>query len=322
VVLGSHWSAGITFVFATSSGGTAFSWSPAEPGDVVNLIYFDAASLGTIPVTIDGVAQTGIVTGGTNTFKLKQYTGLAHTTHVVTSIPTATNQNFVAGWVSSTKEKRLYVHNLALGGSRANSNPGSVAANWSDTTASGTWGRGAVAPAVMTAAVVTPDLTVMSLGGNDAGASVAAATILTGIQNVLGYWSGPKILAHCYKVSGTSDTIWDAFTGSLYTQCDASGIAMLDWDDMVGRQAQTVTDSMVGTDGIHPTVAHQKMVGRMIARPLTGMLARPETVTLVEAASVYPPRPSTVICPPGYAHYVGADQPTDWLPGDSWDDLP
>jgi hypothetical protein len=42
---------------------------------------------------------------------------------------------------------------------------------------------------------------------------------------------------------------------------------------------------------------------------------------LVWNGSAYPTRPSTAICPAGYANYIGpsANTPSDWVSGDTWD---
>jgi lysophospholipase L1-like esterase len=181
---------------------------------------------------------------------------------------------------------------------------------------------------LITASGITPDTAIFSLGPNDASQGTAASTILTGIQNVLGYWtSAQHALIHFYKpTAATSDSIWDTFSGSLYPQCDTSAIPMFDIDDYVGRRTGGVNDGLINTtDNTHPTVAATRMFGRQLASLISGQISRFETVHLIESpltSGTYPARPDVGLCPAGYAHYVGHDTPSDWLPGDTWDQTP
>ena len=325
--------ADIQFIYATASGKTC-SFVTLDPATAIDIYYFDGlASSTTLNWTIDGVSQTGISIGSTNTVKKATVTGLSNTTHTVAFTSTAANQCIMAWRWYNPNIKQLYVHILSLGGSCANTSPTGpgVAANWSSTASSNPYGCGWIMQQIVTASTLTPDTVVYSLGGNDITQGTAVSTIMTGVQNVVGYWSSAKkIWLKVYKpLDSVNDTTFDSFSGTLYTQSDTSGFPMFDFDDFVGRRTNANSDGLLGNDAgshTHPTVALQRLLGRHLAAMITpAPLARYETVHLVESpltSGTYPARPSTAICPAGYAHYVGHDTPSDWVDGDSWDQTP
>lgn len=310
------------YIMCTSTG-TA-TWTSLDIGTAFEM-YVANTSVTGFTWTIDGVSQTAVTTDGTTTLKKVTVTGLSNKAHTVVINGVTGGSNFVIIFgqrVYNPNIKQLHVHNLAIGGTFANN--GANYLNWNSTSSSSPPGMGWVAPAIMTAMGITPDIVFCSLGNNDAHSSVTAANIGTGLSNLRAYspWaSSPFVLIHPPKVTGTDATLFGQVGTEFFTLADSLGVAYFDWNDFEGTLTGYTANGMAGADGIHPTQADQLKIGRHLAYMLgdqpSAQLAG--ATRLIEVSGSYPPRPNV---PAGQVTYTGADQPGDWLPGDAWDDLP
>lgn len=321
------------YLGSTGSGQTC-SFVTLDPATTIDIFYYDGIGSGTLGVTIDGVAQTGITIGSTNTVKKATYPGLANTVHTVAFTSTAANQLLLAWWWRNPSVKQVYSHGLSIGGSCANTSPAGpgAAANWSSLSSSAPFGAGFIMNAILTAAGVTPDASAVSLGGNDITQGTSPTTIDTGLANVFGYsWLGStKTFLKIYKpLDATSDTTFDTWSGLCFTRCDSSVVSMFDIDHFVHRRVSALADNLLGNDSgfhTHPLRELQMAIGRMAAKLLSvGLQAAPFVQMRIEttgASASYVPRYSVAVSPAGYSPTSGKDQPPDWIDGDSWDDLP
>jgi hypothetical protein len=312
------------FVWTNAAAGT-FTWVCLDAGTSVEF-YASNLSTNGFTYSIDGEAPVAVTTNGTSSFKTVTRTGLSNKRHTVVFTSAAGQTVLLFGgrtWNPAIKQ--FHVHDIAIGGSHANNSGVANGKNWSST-ASSPAGLGLTGPGMVTAAGVTPNLVLPCIGNNDAAGSVAANTIVTGLGNIEAYWPTAAFFwTHPPKVSGTSDTIFDDLSGQFFSFSDTNSDMYFSWDEWVGRLTGYTADGLAGADGIHPTQAHQWALGRHIAEALVDIMSpglSGNVYRLVESGGVYPPRPSEQLVPAGFAEYVGADQPSDWLDGDTWDDLP
>lgn len=258
------WAAATNFL--SSSGTGTATWVSLDAGEVAEFYISNLSTTG-MAWTIDGVAQTAVTTTGANTLQKVTVSGLSNATHTLVFTGAAAHNFFIFGIrVYRTSVKQLYVHNMAIGGARANS--GTNGQNWNSVQTTAPTGLGYTAPLTITAAGITPDFVVCCLGNNDAFQSVAAATALTGLTNEHGYYpSIPWIFMHPPMVPGTTQSIYDALGAGFYdTIADTLDVAYFDWNDWVNTTTSFVADGLAGASNTHPTFAHQKAVGLKLAQ--------------------------------------------------------
>lgn len=314
----------------SSTVGTATWVTPDQCTSVE--IYFSNLSAAGATMTVDGTPVTVPTPTGAGTVNKVTASGLTNGYHtVVLTVPALFVLLAQRCWNPSLNQ--IHIHNLSLGGARANS--GVNQQNWSNTTTSGNVGLGYLVPLIMAAAGITPDAVLICIGNNDAFSGVASTTIATGLQNMVNYYSStsPTLLLHPMMVPGTNQTIFDGLCAAFFTQADTTNCPSFDWNYYSNFLASYVADGQAGADGIHPTFTHQNLVATWLAQQICqrafngesgpywpGIVGNPAgRYKVIEAAGVYPPRPNVQ---PGACDFEGPDQPADWLDGDSWDDLP
>ena len=317
---GSGLSGSVNYLISTNASGTA-TWVSPDPGTNIDLLVANNSTASSITVTVDGANSKTVTPTGTSTFQKVSWTGLSYGTHtVVVTTNGVCGLGAIRCW--NTNVDQIHVHNLALGGSKANTS-GTSGLNWSDTTT--LTGLGSSQQLMMTASGITMDLMVLCVGNNDVVSSTAAATIVTGIQNIRNYWSSvPCIIVRPPRVSSSSDTIFQALQTGALQLADTLDVPLADWNSLANTTTSYSADGAAGGDGVHPIDAEEWRVGswlaNLVSRPMVALDSLVATMTrLQESGGVYPARPNL---PAGAVSYIGADQPTDWLPGDSWDDLP
>jgi len=157
---------------------------------------------------------------------------------------------------------QLVVHNLALGGARANS--GTAAINYSDTTNAG---LGTLMSRITGQWGITADALVVCCGHNDAYQGVAASAIATGLSTMRGYMSSTAaMLMVGPKVSGTDDvTQFFPFISAAYGLADSLNVPLWDWNDHTDTRTSFAADGLVGADGFHPTFPFQAGIGFTLA---------------------------------------------------------
>lgn len=304
--------------FIISSGVGTAEWLAIDQGTQVDLVYSNLQTNG-LAWTIDGVTQTPLVTDGSSTMRKVTVTGLTNGIHKVKVTAAAGNTMllYLIG-VRNPGVKSLYVHNLALGGSRANS--GNNDQNWSSVASTAPAGLGFTHVGGFNLLGFTVALVLCCVGNNDVFQTIAPATVITGIANIRAYWStAPFAFLHPPMVPGTNTTNFDTFCTSIFTQIDAmTASSYLDWNDLVGGTAGFTADGQAGPDGVHPIWGHAMMIGRLWA----GLFAK--SVMPVQPYAAYRVadgglRPNV---PAGQVVFSQQAQPTDWTDGDGWDDLP
>jgi lysophospholipase L1-like esterase len=261
----------VASIFLETTGVSTLTRTPppGETGTAVDIYYSDLGTTG-ITWSINGSAQTPLVTSGTNTIRKTTVTGLTLGAQTIVITGTAAHTGiFVATRVYTPAVKQVYIHNLSIGGSTANTGTGTALdVNWSSQSNSGTYGAGWVIENLISASTITPDAVVISLGGNDSFLGTTAATIITGLQNILA-WSAvsgvPVYLIHAHHISGESDAVYNLLSKAKLELCDSAGLAMFNWDDWVGGLATATADGLIGADGTHPTAVLQTMAGTNFA---------------------------------------------------------
>lgn len=247
--------------------GTAIRTPPTgETGKSVDIYYSDEGS-NAVAWKIATVAQTALVTGATNTIRKTTVGSLSlGPQSIEVDLVAGKNAIIVATRVYDPTVKALHIHNLSLGGSRANG--GTADLNWSSTASvfGSPYGLGWIMPNLLTAAGITPDFLVVSLGGNDLANAETTATTLAGIATIQGYYPGvPLILIHAHKINTVTDLAQNQLGAGFYQSADALGAAMFNWDDYVGGLAAATANGLIGADSVHPLQAAQKMLGKQLA---------------------------------------------------------
>lgn len=264
---------GSSYIIAQGAG-TA-EWTACDVGTQVDLVYSNIQTNG-LTWTIDGVAQTPLVTNGTSTMRKVTVTGLSSGYHKVkiTSLAGKTMLLYEIG-VRNPDVKSLYVHALAVGGSRANS--GTNDQNWSSTASTIPAGLGFTLVGGFNLLGYAPSLVICCLGNNDIYQGQTVPNILAGITAVRNYWPNAAFsLAHPPMIPGTNAVNFASFCTALFGLVDTLDASFLDWNDLVGTTIGFVADGQAGVDGVHPIWGH----AMMIARTWAELIAR----------SVVPPR--------------------------------
>jgi hypothetical protein len=306
--------------YLSASGAGTGTWVSPDQGTSIEF-YYGNLGTGTFTYSVDGATAVGVTPSGASTVGKVTVSGLANGFHTLLITATSGFTFLFAARVFNPSIKALHIHNFGLGGSKANTN-GTVGLDWNDTTSTG---LGNTVQEIITASGLTMDAIVVILGNNDVVSSTPAATIITGLTNVRNYYpSVPFVFVHPPKVSGSSDTIFGALNTAFYTMCDSLDVPLLDWNDLASTYTSISGDGLLGADGAHPIWPEQAHIGQHLAMLFAGDLqaagmSDASTRRVIEVSGAYPPRPNV---PAGQVSYSGADQPTDWLIGDSWDDLP
>jgi len=314
---------GNNFIFSSGTAVGTATWTSVDIGTSVEFYYGNLSTSG-FTYQIDGGTATGVTTTGASTFGKVTVSGLTNTTHTIKINATASQAVYIFGtriWNPSVSQ--IHVHNLAIGGARANS--GGNGQNWSSTASTGTVGLGYTSTTMLTTAgITTPDLVVIFIGSNDIFQSVTPSSVITGMTTMRNYYpNSPTVFVRSLPVTGTNATTFATFCGLNYSLADTLDCPLFDWNDWDSGITNYSGDALVGADTVHPIVAEQVGVASHLAGLVTGPMTNPGgssgVYRLVESGSAYPARPNV---PAGQVHYIGADQPTDWLDGDTWDDLP
>lgn len=309
----------------STANGQNGTWQALDPSPAVQCFYWDDSPSG-FSFSIDGVAQSAITTGGTNTIKSVTYTGLANKKHLVQFNSSAAGQKWVAVWPKNTAIKQVYAHNFSIGGATCAS--GSASQKITDTTSTlgGPYGLGYCLAQIVAEAGITLNAVLCSIGGNDILGSVTPAATQTGMHTFFGasWLPTAKTYLHTYKpAAATSDGTWDTFSTNVYAEADLSNVSIFDLDHYVNRRASASADGLIGADGTHPLSVLQRSIGRCVADMWkVGLPAQDEDVVLIEVSGAYPPRPSTAVVPPGKAHYIGHGASTDMVDPDRWTQTP
>lgn len=323
------WTASGTNSLQNTTAGTATHATPDQCTDVE--VYYHNAGTG-FTYTVDGGAPVTVTPTGASTIGKFTASGLAYGFHTIV-ITFAASGGIVCGqrcWTPALNQ--IHVHNLALGGARANGGGGQQ--NWSSTSTNAPLGLGFMAPAMLTAAGITLDAIVIEAGDNDIfSGGEDAPTTITGLSNMHGYWSAvPTVLLRPYALPGTVDATADALAAAMMTLAESIDAIFASWDEVVGRKATALADGFLGADNLHETFPHQVLIAAYLADVLVKRTqATPSTrwanvvgrpggrYKLIESGGSYPKRPTA---PAGWVDYSGPDAPGDALDGDSWDDLP
>lgn len=303
--------------YLTASGVGTAEWTAIDNGTQVDLVYSNLQTNG-IAWTIDNVAQTPLPTDGTSTMRKVTVTGLTNTLHKV-KFTTAAGQTaylYEIG-VRNPGVKSLYVHNLGLGGSRANS--GANTQNWSSTASTVPAGLGFTHIGGFNLLGYTPSLVICCVANNDLYNAVTPATTLTGVNNIRAYYpSVPFAYMHPPMVPGTDPTNFATFNSSVFNTMDTLDASFLDWNDLVGTTTGFTADGQAGPDGTHPIWGHAQMIGRLWAGLFVGPVwpLQPYAAYRVADGGARPNVPA------GQVTFAAVNQPPDMQDGDAWEDLP
>lgn len=307
---------GTSYLMANAAAGTA-EWTAIDLGTQVDVVYSNIGTNG-VNWTIDGVAQTPLPTDGTSTMRKVTVTGLTNGIHKV-KFTTAAGQTcilYLIG-VRNPNVKQLYVHNLSIGGARANS--GTNDQNWSSTASTVPAGLGFTHIGGFNLLGFTVTLLLCILGNNDLYQSVAPATVITGLTTVRNYYPNAHFsYAHPPMVPGTNQTNFDDFNSRVFTLMDSLDASFLDWNDLVGTTTGFTADGQAGADNMHPTWGHAEMVGRLWGGQFIGpgMPIQPYQAYRITDGGARPNVPA------GQVIFAAVNQPSDMLDGDAWQDLP
>lgn len=236
---------------APANGATA-TFTSDLPGTVAEVCVSDSA--GTWTVTIDGVAQTGITTGGTSTWKVVTYSGLSNAPHTIVLTATAfANASVAAARVRGTGG--VQITNNGVSGAWATdwvaSSNGAVWYNLFKTTAS-------YEP--------SPALTIVMVGGNDALNAQTTAQMKTSLQAVVqAYQAVSPVVMAWY----TPSTIATTYTSVAYDVADATNTVLIDNTDSLTDLATMVGFGLNSGDNIHPNATGYQYVARTMYNALT-----------------------------------------------------
>lgn len=240
--------------------GTATA-TTADAGTSVEFMVSDSSA--SFTYTIDGGSPITVTTTATTNARKVSATGLSNATHtiVVSGVTAAYVIILTTPRAFTPGDKNLVVHNLALGGSGANS--GTATINWSDTTGTG---LGTLAQRITGQWGITLDALVICCGHNDVFQGTATASILAGMTAMRGYFSATAAMWMIGpKVSGTLDAPFFDFIGGMYGLSDSLAMPMFDWNDHTNGRASFSSDGLVGGDGFHPTFSMQAGTGLTLA---------------------------------------------------------
>jgi hypothetical protein len=274
--------------YIISSGAGTAEWTSPDEGTQIDLVYSNLQTNG-LTWTIDGVAQTPLVTDGTSTMRKVTVTGLAAGFHKVkvTSLAGKTMLLYEIG-SRNPGVKSLYIHCLTVGGSRANS--GTNDQNWSSTASTIPAGLGFTLVGGFNLLGYTPALVICCLGNNDVYQGQTVANILTGITAVRNYWpSAAFSFAHPPMIPGTNATTFAAFCTAIFGLMDTLDASFLDWNDLVGTTTGFVADGQAGADGVHPIWGHAMMVARTWAKLFVRSPVPPTTLITPDGDPGTPP---------------------------------
>lgn len=248
---------------------------PGETGANIDIFYSGLQTAG-INWKLNTVSQTALPASGTNIIQKNSLTGQAVNAKTIEIDGLSAHTGiFVATRVWDPSVKSLHIHNLSIGGSAACNTVGTVPndLNWSSTSNSGTYGLGWIMPNLLTAAGITPDFLVVSIGGNDLNLTNTVAGTLTGLDGMFGlYPTTPGMIINAHKVSTVADALQNQLSAGKFDHADSLNKAMFNWDDYFGGNAAAIADGLVGTvagsdgDSTHPKIVMQKLVGKQIAK--------------------------------------------------------
>lgn len=263
-----------SLLFCNGVGTAIRTPLPGETGTAVSLLYSDLGTNG-VPWKINGVAQTALATSGTNTIRMANVTGLTVGAQTIEIDCTASHNVTITGTrVYTPATKALHIHNMSVGGSRANGGTGSAIANnlnWASISSSPAYGLGWIMPNTLAAAGISLDFLLVSAGGNDANQAATVASTMTGLDGMFGYYpSVPGMLINAHKVSTVTDVVQNQFSAGKYQHTDSLNKSMFNWDDWVGGLAGAAADGLIGADGTHPNSAMQVEIGKQIANLIAG----------------------------------------------------
>lgn len=243
-------------LFASSAGGNFVFTPNAAAGtyDSFDIYYLTDPSLGSFTATATGgtpvVVHQNVATG---IGKVTVTAASASTSNTLT-FSSSSGLNFITGFepfLSTAKTVRL-----------GNGGQGSTSTtNW---VTAGPWGS------VPTIKAYAPDLTIISLGINDAGASVATATVSANLQTIItaAQVSGDVILMTMPPSQNAPYTTFEAaYQPIFYGLATTNGVPLIDWYARFGG----VWNTSYMFDAFHPNEYGYWDAGAMITRFLNSI---------------------------------------------------
>ncbi len=270
--------------FLTGYGTGTAIWTSTDPGTSVEF-YYSNLSVSGFTYQIDGGSAVSVSTTGANPIGKITVGSLSHKRHTITINGVASNYVFIYGWRcwAPNITPQIQVHNMAIGGARANTAnvPG---LNWSDVTTGSGGGLGFSAPATWAAAGITPDIGIICIGGNDEYFSTSAAQTMQGIRNMRGYLPAgtPIVIIHSFMVSGANQSLQNDYGTAFFALADELDCLYIDWNEWVGDSAGYAADG-AGADGTHPLRSEQYGFGRHVGSIMVGDVVPRTTRPTIQA---------------------------------------
>jgi hypothetical protein len=236
----------------------------------VGVMYLNN-NTGTESWTVDAVGQANMVPTGANSLNVKGTGALAQGDHTVV-ITNAAGQAYNVGcWPSSNAlTAGIRVHNLAINGSTAGPGGGaSIYDSWSESSIF--YSLRTARLAMLAQMGVTPQLLVISLGGNDAFYNNGPTAFLAGIQSLIAaftaqYPAGFDIaFVTFWQVNPDVAAEIESYWRVLYPYALSINARVFDFYNRVGGLATAVADGIVSPDGVHPIPAAGVGFGNALA---------------------------------------------------------
>jgi lysophospholipase L1-like esterase len=223
-----------------SLGATgSLTFTPGINCDTFEIYYLAVAGQGTVNISVDGGAATPINTNASSACRKITVTAAAGSAHVLTFSTVTVNDVFIAGvdaYLSTSKTIR--VGNAGV--------PSSTTAGWDQ---DGGYGGAACIKGY------APDLTIISLGINDASASVTEATWQANMQTIItaALASGDVILASPVPSNSTggNPALEATYQGASLAFAQSNSIGYFDLFSRFGSWATMNGLGMMG-DNLHP----------------------------------------------------------------------
>lgn len=256
----SRWSLGSASYFAgVGPGGNAgislgpgqsSTFTPGVKADTYRIYYYSDSGTGVLSGQATGGSATAIATSNaTPAIRSSTITASSSSAANAVALTGTSGACFVAGieYWDSANPNVVRILPAGVGSSQAT--------NWANDANNSTYGGRAFI------AGVAPDLTVISLGINDAAAGRSATQILTDVSALVtvAAASGDALLVSAFPAaSGFTDAVNAAYLSSTYPYVDLAG--------RYGHNMQA--RGLMTTDGIHPNALGYGDVAAVIGRTL------------------------------------------------------
>lgn len=228
--------------FGGAVGGGLLSFTPTETFDTIDVIHFQGPAIGgTSTINVDGGASLGNISGvaGTNQIVTTSFTCAAGTHTINIASPTVAPLLIVGIEVRHTGIRRVRVDNTG--------HAFTTTTDWA--------GNSFTVPAL---AQLAPDLTIINLSKNDAGASTPWATVAGNLTTLItaARLTGDVVLCSPLpSKNGTTNYTFEAIYRPLIEQLAATlGVRYLNLSD---RWTSWAVANARGLefDNLHPTAA-------------------------------------------------------------------